>query len=80
MYLIKKWISILYLFFAALAVNSQQFLIDEYGSRQGLASAEIYTLFQDQTGYLWIGTRLGVSKFDGLKFTNFSGVDGNRFG
>ena len=59
---------------------AQKFILEEFGSRQGLASAEIYTLFQDDIGYLWMGTRLGVSKFDGLKFTNYNGSSDTRFG
>ena len=61
-------------------VHSQQFIIEEYGARQGLTSSEIYTLFQDNAGYLWMGTRLGVSKFDGLNFINYTGSDKTRFG
>ncbi len=80
-FITKQLIVFLVLFSTiTVSVHAQQFLIDEYGSRQGLASAEIYTLFQDQTGYLWMGTRLGVSRFDGLKFTNYSGAAGVRFG
>ena len=59
---------------------SQKFILEEFGSKQGIASAEIYTLFQDEGGYLWMGTRLGVSKFDGLRFTNYNGSNEKRFG
>jgi len=34
--------------------------MEEFGSRQGLASSEIYTLFQDDIGYLWMGTLMGL--------------------
>jgi ligand-binding sensor domain-containing protein len=29
-------------------------------------------LFQDSEGYIWIGTKGGVSRYDGINFVNFS--------
>lgn len=60
--------------------NGQEFLVQSFGSKQGLASSEIYTLTQDAEGYLWLGTKLGVSKFDGQQFKNFNGSDSVLFG
>lgn len=60
--------------------NGQEFLVQSFGSKQGLASSEIYTLTQDTEGYLWLGTKLGVSKFDGQQFKNFNGSDSVLFG
>lgn len=39
-----------------------------YGPRNGLASAEIITIFQDSRRYLWIGHTAGVSRYDGHHF------------
>jgi len=36
----------------------------------------VYSLFQDQKGYLWIGTQAGISLFDGRDFTNFNTTHG----
>ncbi|HRG27250.1 MAG TPA: two-component regulator propeller domain-containing protein, partial [Chitinophagales bacterium] len=59
---------------------AQEYLVKSFGAKQGLASAEIYTLFQDDDGYIWLGTRLGVSKFDGISFVNYNGSNDLRFG
>src|SRR5512135_616629 len=46
-----------------------------YGVEQGLSSRVIYTINQDMTGYLWIGTSEGISRFDGFNFFNVSFPD-----
>lgn len=38
---------------------------------QGLIGNEVITTMQDSRGYLWIGTSVGLSRFDGYQYTNF---------
>jgi PAS domain S-box-containing protein len=38
---------------------------------QGLPQDTIYTLLQTRDGYLWAGTRAGLARFDGARFTTF---------
>ncbi|MBS1526565.1 MAG: hypothetical protein JST19_12995 [Bacteroidetes bacterium] len=38
----------------------------------GLPSKEIYDLYTDSKGFLWISHNAGISKYDGISFTNFS--------
>ena len=38
----------------------------------GLPSSEIYDLYQDTKGYLWIATNGGLCKFDGQKVTSYT--------
>ncbi len=42
----------------------------------GLAQQQVTCIFKDSRGYLWVGTKGGVSRFDGEKFFNFSYRDG----
>ncbi|WP_438480952.1 ligand-binding sensor domain-containing protein [Oleiharenicola lentus] len=37
----------------------------------GLLSNEISALCQDQNGYLWIATTVGLTRFDGTRFLNY---------
>lgn len=42
----------------------------------GLAGNDVWRIYEDREGNLWIGTNNGVSRYDGLKFANFSSDDG----
>lgn len=38
----------------------------------GLPTKEVYQILVDKKGYIWVAHELGISKYDGLKFTSFS--------
>ena len=39
-----------------------------YGAADGLPSNTVYAIAQDAEGCLWVGTRGGLSRFDGVRF------------
>ncbi len=41
----------------------------------GLAQSFVYSITQDEKGYLWIGTGNGLSKYNGFNFENYSVKD-----
>jgi ligand-binding sensor domain-containing protein len=43
---------------------------------QGLTQDSVLSLLQSRDGYLWVGTRGGLARFDGVQFTTFD--DRNR--
>ncbi|NKB71882.1 MAG: hypothetical protein GKR89_32805 [Candidatus Latescibacteria bacterium] len=47
-----------------------------YSYDDGLLDPWISSLAQDSTGYLWIGSASGLSRFDGERFTHFTSADG----
>ncbi len=47
-----------------------------YASDDGLAESVVLSLHQDSSGYLWLGTPSGASRFDGLAFSNFDDSHG----
>ena len=53
--------------------NAQYFNFNfqNYTSSNGLPGNEVESLYQDSRGYIWIGTRFGLSMFDGTHFRNF---------
>lgn len=44
---------------------SQQRLIRTYDARDGLSSPTVFSLAQDSTGFLWVGTIGGLYRYDG---------------
>ena len=40
-------------------------------SQQGLSQSSVFSLAQDQQGFLWIGTRDGLNRFDGYDFVTY---------
>jgi len=51
-------------------LNSQIYKFKNFGVESNLPNPVIYTLNQDQNGYLWVGTANGLSRFDGFDFYN----------
>ena len=54
---------------------SQTFNFNTYDSSIGLPQNYIYSVQQDYNGFIWIATAEGVSRYDGVKFVNFSDRD-----
>jgi len=58
----------LWAFFSYAAATERAYYFQTLGSEQGLAQNSINTVFQDSTGFLWVGTQQGLHKYDGYKF------------
>ncbi len=54
-------------------------ILKHYNMGNGLADNIITAIQQDKEGYIWIGTRLGVSRFDGYTFKNYTGTQNVTF-
>ncbi len=42
-----------------------------YTSTSGLANSQVNDIYQDRRGFIWISTENGLSRFDGMSFSNF---------
>ena len=58
----------------ALAASSE-YLATNWRTEDGLPHSSINSLVQTRDGYLWIGTFVGVVRFDGARFTRFSSAN-----
>jgi ligand-binding sensor domain-containing protein len=57
-------------------VFAQYPLLKHYTEKDGLPSSTIYKMMQDKDGFIWFGTDIGVTRFDGKRFQNFNIADG----
>jgi ligand-binding sensor domain-containing protein len=69
-------IALLILICHSFPVAAQKPLMRHYTIQDGLPSNTIYDIFQDSKGFIWIGTDLGISRFDGHHFENFTSGNG----
>ncbi len=44
----------------------------DYGAADGLPQEDIFSIFQDQNGYMWFGTNLGAVRYNGREMTVFN--------
>lgn len=63
-----------------LSVNKEQYIAKMIGARDGLPSSEILSLYQDSRGFIWIGTSIGVSRYDGYTFENHLAARNKQLG
>ncbi len=57
-------------------INAQYYPIKQYSVKEGLEQYQINDLFLGKQHYLWIGTKGGVSIFDGVNFINIGNTKG----
>lgn len=58
-------------------IEIPEFKQQVFNSANGLCNSNVQVITKDKTGYLWIGTANGLSRFDGHYFTNFSHTPGD---
>ncbi len=65
------------LFFLSSPLFSLHYNFRAYGLEEGLGQSQVYCIFQDSTGFLWIGTEGGgLGKCDGKTIKNLTAKDG----
>lgn len=72
----EKKIIFFYWIFCCAVVQSQSNSYRTYNVHDGLAQMKPLCLFMDSNSFLWIGTRSGLSRYDGKTFMNFRNDDG----
>jgi diguanylate cyclase (GGDEF)-like protein len=55
---------------------AQQYAFQYFGVEQGLTNLAVKTLFQDRTGFIWVGTEHGAFRYEGVRFKEFTKKDG----
>ncbi len=59
-------------------VSASHLILRNISIPEGLSNMNITSFAQDDLGYMWIGTRRGLNRYDGYEFTHFfNDVDDN---
>ena len=56
----------------SLEAQKSNFQYYQYNTLHGLPSQTVYNVIEDRSGFLWICTDAGVSRYDGISFTNYT--------
>lgn len=64
----------------ALVAHSQESDIHFYPVTKGLSQHSITSILQDDKGFLWIGTRHGLNRFDGTEYMLYEHLNGDTTG
>ncbi len=59
---------------------AQEYSWKNYSVTEGLPQTQVISMMQDSEGFIWLGTKNGISIFDGIEFENYSTKDGLDFG
>ncbi|MGB0933203.1 MAG: ligand-binding sensor domain-containing protein [Lishizhenia sp.] len=59
-----------------LTSTAQNYSFVKYSNNEGLPQSQVTSINQDSTGYLWIGTLGGLSRFNGSEFRNYTPENG----
>jgi signal transduction histidine kinase len=65
---------LVFLFISNISTSQVNYI--HYTPADGLAQTQVMCLLQDSKGYIWVGTKAGISRFDGISFKNFTTNDG----
>jgi streptogramin lyase len=78
---IYKYFVFFHLLFASITgfSQNQSLKFEHIGVKEGLSQINITCIKQDSRGFIWIGTRDGLNRYDGYKFTiyRFNAADDN---
>lgn len=63
-----KIIFLLVLFFSKQYSHSQSLEFENFTTKNGLLSDDVYKIYQDKQGYIWLFTNYGAMKYNGNRF------------
>lgn len=69
-FLIAFWV------FRTASAQDKPLYLDNLSVKDGLSQISVLSIYEDSEGYMWFGTRKGLNKYDGYKFTCFQELDG----
>lgn len=62
---------LLYLLLISSWVQASRVIFDRITTEDGLASSRVTSVLRDRSGYMWVGTAEGLSRYDGCSFKTY---------
>ena len=75
-YFYKSILTLTCFFYFIVPLKSQIKIHKSLSVEDGLVQSQVTCIYKDTEGYLWFGTLGGLSRWDGMNFTNFQIQDG----
>lgn len=71
---LQRWSILLAFLLVAgnLCMAQENIRFERISVNEGLTQADVKSMVQDKFGFLWVGTRDGLNKYDGYEFTRFN--------
>ncbi len=63
---------------ASRPVSAKDYYFKHYDRSSGLPHKTVYCVMQDSRGFIWFGTKAGISRFDGQNFKNVTFTGGGN--
>lgn len=55
-----------------LQAQETRVLVEQISTEEGLSNRFVRSIFQDSKGFMWIGTKIGLNRYDGYQFKIFN--------
>ncbi|MCM4172617.1 hypothetical protein DHD32_14085 [Arenibacter sp. TNZ] len=55
--------------------GQNSYVFNRFSTADGLATNKVKCVWQDSKGFLWVGTEVGIQRFDGRKFLSYVGPE-----
>ncbi len=69
---IKLLLTFAYIGYATIVFGQKEKIYETLSMAQGLSQGMIFDIIQDEDGFLWIGTKNGLNRYDGYNFKVFT--------
>ena len=72
--IIGKYILFMFLLSMTIGNMRSECKFHSFDTSNGLPDNSVQSIGQDKDGYIWLGTRNGLSRFDGKKFISYRSI------
>ncbi|WP_164735523.1 ligand-binding sensor domain-containing protein [Pseudoflavitalea rhizosphaerae] len=74
------YICVFLLFAVSASAQHRKYIFNRLSLKDGLASNQVYCIYQDKKGFMWFGTAHGLQRYDGRKTVMYrSGSSNDRY-